>query len=387
MGSSPFLSFLSSRNSHIRNLSQPHIAGRCGKSNKEKIYFPTSSHLDFFPFVASCRAKEKRAEASKDKKDTYGTKDKIGGFRICRDFCSRPHTHPFFSPFLADGILLKVNHLNVVMQARGDPLQHYKGQVPLLVVEIKDFVFQQTDEFWKVVDLSTARKINKNKDVVCVFREAAMRVSAHLVPCFSQTDPSYTILNGQKLKDFGSSADSTGNKNAGGPLGSTVLLNNIDLKIRFIFQRNPRDNSIVGVQMNPIFPMLEFTLNPLNISMIQTWVEAFQHILGNVIVDGTLQSASPLQKKTGTPTTTSAPPLSQSRFQPASSFTSVGSSIDSEESDLEERLSHRKSRIAVAFAADVMIALLLFSLAASSYSLFPPSSFLARQNKHAACGG
>ena len=89
-----------------------------------------------------------------------------------------------------------------------------------------------------------------------------MKISAHLVPCYSSSDPAYTLLNGAKLKDFNSLADSAGNKAAGGVLGSTVLLKDLELKIRFILQRNPKDNSIAGVQVNPIFPKLEVISTP-----------------------------------------------------------------------------------------------------------------------------
>lgn len=129
--------------------------------------------------------------------------------------------------------------------------------MPLLVLDITDFIFQQTDGNWKVVDLSTARKINKNQDMVCVFKEAAMKISVHFVPCFSTSDLAYNLLSGFKLSSVNNFADSSGNKAAGGLLGSTVLLKDLELRVRMIIQRNPKDNSAVGLQFNPIFPKLE----------------------------------------------------------------------------------------------------------------------------------
>jgi len=91
------------------------------------------------------------------------------------------------------------------------------------------------------------------KSIAYVFREAKMNLSAHLVPCLSENDPSYTLLKGAKLTNFGSTRDVLGNNLAGGKLGSTTLLNNISILLRMTIVKNVTDSLITHVQIDTIF--------------------------------------------------------------------------------------------------------------------------------------
>jgi hypothetical protein len=62
------------------------------------------------------------------------------------------------------------------------------------VVQIKDLKAYTTNEEFKVVDLKTSRKINKNRNEIYIFKEFNFSISAGMVPT-DQSDTVYVLKN------------------------------------------------------------------------------------------------------------------------------------------------------------------------------------------------
>lgn len=92
---------------------------------------------------------------------------------------------------IADGLCFKVKRMNVTLipQPNVDPITGQSRCVhsfllpseisdaagkprpsPLLILNLRDLVIQQTDEKWQVVELKNARKLNQAGDAVFIFR-------------------------------------------------------------------------------------------------------------------------------------------------------------------------------------------------------------------------
>jgi hypothetical protein len=129
--------------------------------------------------------------------------------------------------------------------------------VPLLVLTIHDFVLQQTDPQWHVVDLRAARRHNRGTDTIHVFRQATAMLSAHLVPYTgAEGDPARALLRGVHLSKFAHRRDHDGAR-LGGPLGSAVILERTPLTVRSIMLKRARDASNQSLQFDVLLPTVQ----------------------------------------------------------------------------------------------------------------------------------
>ena len=150
---------------------------------------------------------------------------------------------------------------------RAHPTQPIRGQydvedysVPLLVLTIHDFVLQQTDPQWKVVDLKAARKHNVRTDVLHVFRQATAALSVHLVPFTgADNDPAMALLRGAHLPHFSARRAGNGGR-SGAVLGAVVVLDHVPLTVRSIMLKRVRDASNKSVQFDVLLPTVNVRL-------------------------------------------------------------------------------------------------------------------------------
>jgi len=68
---------------------------------------------------------------------------------------------------------------------------------PLLLVAFENVLLQQTDERWQVVDLSQARRFNRNRPELYIFRQLSTLVTAVLVP-WDEDGPAAILLKGAR---------------------------------------------------------------------------------------------------------------------------------------------------------------------------------------------
>ena len=134
----------------------------------------------------------------------------------------------------------------------------------MLVLTVHDFVLQQTDPHWNVVDLKSARKHNKSTDFVHVFRQATASLSMHLVPFTGAAgDPAAALLRGAHLKDFSLRRAADGSK-LPGQLGSSIILDHVPLTVRSIMVKRVRDASNASLQFDVLLPSIRVRPRVLN---------------------------------------------------------------------------------------------------------------------------
>ena len=68
---------------------------------------------------------------------------------------------------------------------------------PLLLLVLDNLVLQQTDEKWNVVELSEARRFNRNRADNYVFRQLNASLTAVLVP-WDENGPAAMLLKGAR---------------------------------------------------------------------------------------------------------------------------------------------------------------------------------------------
>jgi len=65
------------------------------------------------------------------------------------------------------------------------------------LVAFENVLLQQTDERWQVVDLSQARRFNRNRPELYIFRQLSTLVTAVLVP-WDEDGPAAILLKGAR---------------------------------------------------------------------------------------------------------------------------------------------------------------------------------------------